>query len=482
MKVTTGFFYRTFLGDINKQIEEMFKAQRQLATGKRVLSPSDDPIAISRIAKYKSEISALDEYKRVMDTAKIFNSATEKAIDDLKRMLIKAKQYAVQGSTDTLSPTDRLAIAREIDTLIQRSIDTINTKVSGRYIFAGFKADTAPVNAQNGIYQSDTNLQYLDISFFLDVAVNLPATEFFTYTATGQLASLKILTPYNQTVLTNDSPPPDEILQLHDVDPLGALLMSQPSAGAVTNPANPFTTNGGTLTIRLGDNQAVNLNISVSASLNDIRDAINNDPQTSKYVKAWVINYGTTTSSDYRLVIGSVPNGKSDTIRIDVTTTDAPNSGLNLLAYNPESGNVSMSFQENINGYNFISDPADPNYYSFNNNYLNENYYLRALHFLKVALENNDQGRIQKAVDYIDKIADKLFKQQSLIGARLNKIETITDYNLEVETNTKQSLSNDQDADALKVISELNRRMSVLQALRTTLTDFFRGNLFDFLR
>jgi flagellar hook-associated protein 3 FlgL len=141
-----------------------------------------------------------------------------------------------------------------------------------------------------------------------------------------------------------------------------------------------------------------------------------------------------------------------------------------------------MSFQENINGYNFISDPADPNYYSFNNNYLNENYYLRALHFLKVALENNDQGRIQKAVDYIDKIADKLFKQQSLIGARLNKIETITDYNLEVETNTKQSLSNDQDADALKVISELNRRMSVLQALRTTLTDFFRGNLFDFLR
>ncbi|MDI1471786.1 flagellar hook-associated protein FlgL [Thermodesulfovibrio sp. 1176] len=480
MKVTTGFFYRTFLGDINKQIEEMFKAQRQLATGKRVLSPSDDPVAISRIAKYKSEISALDEYKRVMDTAKIYNSATEKAIDDLKRMLIKAKQYAVQGSTDTLSPTDRLAIAREIDTLIQRSIDTINTKVSGRYIFAGFKADTAPVNAQNGLYQSDTNLQYLDISFFLDVAVNLPATEFFTYTATGELASLKILTPYNQTVSANSSPPPDEILQLHDADPLGALLMSQSSGGAVTDPVNSFTTNGGTLTIRLGDNQAVNVTISANASLNDIRDAINN--QASQYVKAWVVNVGTSTSPDYRLVIGSIPNGKSDMIRIDVTTTDAPNSGLNLLAYNPESGNVSMSFQENINGYNYISDPADPNYYSFNNNYLNENYYLRALHFLKVALENNDQGRIQKAVAYIDKIADKLFKQQSLIGARLNKIETITDYNLEIETNTKVALSNDQDADAIKVISELNRRMSVLQALRTTLTDFFRSNLFDFLR
>ncbi len=169
-------------------------------------------------------------------------------------------------------------------------------------------------------------------------------------------------------------------------------------------------------------------------------------------------------------------------IRIDVTTTDASATGLNLLAYNPESGNVSMSFQENINGYNYITDPNDPNYYSFNNNYLNENYYLRAFHFLKVALENNDQGRIQKAVDYMDKIADKLFKQQSLIGARLNKIESISDYNLELETNTKQSLSNDRDIDAIQVISELNQRMTVLQAMRITMTDFFRSNLFDFLR
>ncbi len=70
MKVTSSFFYKTFLNDLNKQIEGMFKAQRQLATGKRILSPGDDPVAISRIVKYNSEISALDEYKRVMDTAK----------------------------------------------------------------------------------------------------------------------------------------------------------------------------------------------------------------------------------------------------------------------------------------------------------------------------------------------------------------------------------------------------------------------------
>ncbi len=474
MKVTTSFFYKTFLSDLNKQLDAMFKAHEQLATGKRVLSPSDDPVAVSRIVKYKSEISALDEYKRVMDTAKNNNSAIETAIDDLKNMLIKAKQYAVNGSTDTLSATDRLALAREVDTLIQRSIETINTKFAGRYIFGGFKADTPAVNAQTGLYQSDNNLQYLDISFFLDVAVNLPATEFFTYTVdpADPSRNLKVLTPYNYNFTADPNAP-------YDADPLGALLMPQPSSGAITNPASVFTTNGGTLTIKLAQNEAINVNISAGASLNDIRNAINNDPQACKYVKAWVVNVG-TSSADYRLVIGSIPNGKSQMIRIDVNTSSGDN--LNLLAYNPESGSVSMSFQENIQGYNYITNPNDPNYYSFNNNYLNENYYLRALHFLKVALENNDQGRIQKAVGYLDKIADSLYKQQSLIGARLSKIESISDYNFEVEKNTKQTLSNDQDVDAVQVISELNQTMTVLQAMRVTLTDFFRSTLFDFLR
>jgi len=464
MKVTTNFFYETFVANLNKQLDAMYKDQLQLATGKRVLSPGDDPVAISRIIKYKSEIAALDEYQRVIDTAKNYNSAIETAIEDLKNIVIRAKQYAVQGSTDTLSATDRLALADEVNTLIQRSIDTVNTKVGGRYIFAGYKGDTPPVNSSTGVYESDSNLQYLDINSFLDVPVNLPASNFFTYKG----SSTQVFTPYNQT----------DTGSLHDVDPLSALLMSKPSGDAITDPTASFTTNGGTLTIKFADSNPVDVTIA-SASLNDIRHAINN--QAGTYVKAWVVNTGTSTAPDYRLVINSVPAGKSDQIRISVNTTDGAGTGLNLISYSPETGSATMTVENNINGYNYITDSTDPNYYSFNNNYLNESNYLRAVYFLKVALENNDQGRIQKAVDYMDKISDNLYKQQSIVGARLSKIESITDYNLDIKTNTQQSLSNDQDADAVQVISDLTQRMSVLQALRVTFTDFFRSNLFDFL-
>lgn len=475
MKITAGFFYKTFFNDLNKQLEDMYKAQRQLSTGKRVLIPSDDPIAISRITKFNSQLDALSEYSRVIDTARTFNATIETAINDLKGMVTKAKQYAIQGSTDTLSPTDRLAIARELDTLIQRSLDTINTEVSGRYVFSGFKGNISPVNEATGVYRTDTNIQYVDINFFLDVAINLPATDFFTYTASGTLRDLKVFTPYNRTVYT-DSLGNDQTMT-HDADPLGALLMRQPSGGAITDPTTPFTLNGGTLRIKFSDRPSVEISIPVNASLNDIRDAINS---ANASVKAWVVNTGTDASPDYRLVVGSIPNGKSNMIRIEVDGVAGDN--LNLLAYEPERGIASMSLEGNIPGYNYITDPTNQYYYSFNNNYLNENYYIRAFYFLKVALENNDQGRIQKAVEYLDKVADNLYRMQSIIGARLNKLENVTDFNLELSTNVKQNLSNDQDADAVKVVSEMTQKMTVLQALRTTFTDFFRNTLFDFLR
>ncbi len=61
--------------------------------------------------------------------------------------------------------------------------------------------------------------------------------------------------------------------------------MPKPQSGAITDPATAFTINGGTLTIKFADNQAVTVNVSANASLNDIRDAINNDHRLPNMLK-----------------------------------------------------------------------------------------------------------------------------------------------------------------------------------------------------
>ena len=159
----------------------------------------------------------------------------------------------------------------------------------------------------------------------------------------------------------------------------------------------------------------------------------------------------------------------------------------NALTYGVQSN----TFGYNVKNYNYIEDATNSNYYSFNNNYLNgtadadgkvHGYILRALSFLKVSLENNDPGRIQKAVDYLDRVADKVFKAQAEVGSRLNKLDAEGEIFANRELDIALYMSNDEDADIAKAASDMAQRQTALQGLRTASLEFMRTSLFDFLR
>ena len=151
----------------------------------------------------------------------------------------------------------------------------------------------------------------------------------------------------------------------------------------------------------------------------------------------------------------------------------------------------STTFDYNVKNYNYIEDASNSNYYSFNNNYLNgtidedgnvQGYILRALNFLKISLENNDSGRIQKAVDYLDRVADKVFKAQAEVGSRMNKLDAQGEIFANRELDIALYMSNDEDADIAKAASDMAQRQTALQGLRTASAEFMRTSLFDFLK
>ncbi len=335
------------------------------------------------------------------------------------------------------------------------------------------------------------------------------------------------------------------------------------------------------------------VNLAANATLNDVRNTINT---AVAGVKAEVVNFGTLTGQDYRLVVASNPVGSSDKIKVTVSTTDAAGTGLNRLSYD-KSTTVNMTLGTDIKNYNYFSDLStandsiaidssnnainikegalsgtatvtpgtysatqlaaaiktaleaatasantyavayDPNarkftitsnganldtltlywsntastarqllgynaadvnvapgssdvsnnavlanYYSFNNNYLNQNNILRALNFLKVSLESNDAGRIGKAIGYVNTVSEKVYQTAADIGSRLNKIDAEEKYQGDVELNVNTYLSNDQDTDFGKVVSDIAQRQNALQGLRTISTDFLKTSLFDFLK
>lgn len=477
MRITTKMFYDRFLSDMQKNMESIFKASEQISTSKKINRPSDDPTAMSRIIGYTTHISAIGEYKRAIDSAKGFLEAADSSFSGLNDILIRTRELALSGATGTTDANSRLMIAREVGVLFESAIGIANTKVGDKYIFSGFKSNIAPVDVNTGEFVADTNIFEISISQSIEVGLNIPASELFSFKRVNSNdPSNSVLPPYNYDFDSTNDPLTGERETPPDADPLSALYLS---SGVADPSAAGFTTNGGTLTITVDENDTTPVDVTINAndSLNNVRDAIN---AVNAGVKANIVKFAT---NDYRLIIASNPVGQSDKIKITVNTTDGSGTGLNRLAYDPQ-GTQNMSLNDNgtIINYNYITDTSNPNYYSFNNNYLNENNILRALHFLKVSLEMNNTGRIQKAIDYVGKVAEKVYQQQAEVGARLNKLDQESKFQDNREFDIQTYISNDQDADIPRLTAELAQRQAALEGLRVASSNFLRTSLFDFIK
>lgn len=490
MRISTRMFYDRFLSDLQNNLEAMYSANEQLATGKRINRPSDDPTALSRIVGYKTQITAISEYKRAIDSAKNSLEAADSGMSNLNDVLTRAKELALTGANGTSDGNARKMIAKEVAVLIESTIGIANTKVGDRYIFSGYKSNVAPIDVNTGEFVADSNTFEITIGQNMQIGVNVPASELFSFKRVNiSDPANAVLPPYNWTNTGN--------ITLPDADPVSALYIPQPAPGGVptriTNPnaAGSGTTNGGTLTITASDTDTSPVTVTIGQpplghaapyTLTEVRDAIN--AQAISKVKAEVVNFNTTgvaANDDYRLVISSNPVGQSDKLKIVVNTTDAAGTGLSNMAYDT-LGAKTMTLGTDITNYNYITDSSNPNYYSFNNNYLNENNIMRALNFLKVALENNDVGRIQKGVDYAGKVGELVYQRQSELGSRLNKLDAEGKFQEDREYNITTYISNDEDANIPKLTSDLAQRQAALQSLRVVSSDFMRTSLFDFIK
>ena len=471
MRVTAEMFHDRFLSNMHRNMEAIFKAHEQLSSGKRVNRPSDDPTAMSRIVAYRTEISAIGLYKSAIVSATTSLEAMDSAFFNLNDIMIRARELALAGATATADAGARRMMAVEVNVLLESAIGVANTKVAGRYVFSGFQSDIPPINANTGEFVADRNTITIDISPDVAVGINIPAYKLFSFTRTDPNDPPNaILPPYNHNFDTAVPPatPPD-------ADPISALH----TAVGVNNPGevNSGSPLGGTLTITVGEHDTTPVAITITAgySLNEVRNAIN---AANAGVKADIVNFGV---ADYRLVIASDYVGQSGDIRIVVETDDAPNTGLNQFAYDP-LGVQNMTLGRDIPNYNYITDTTNPNFYSFNNNHLNESNILRALHFLKVSLEENDAGRIQKAIDYIGRTSEMVHQLQAEVGSRLSKLDREGDYLADRQHNTTMHLSRAQDADIAKLVSDVAQRQAALHAMRAVTAEFMGTSLFDFIR
>lgn len=125
---------------------EIAKTQEQMAAGKRILSPSDDPVAATRILQLRDQLGRTEQYMSNITIAENNLALEETTLDGVNTVIQRLQELAVAaGNTATLTPTEYDAIATEVDSRIGELKDLMNARNSaGDYIFAGYRSGEAP--------------------------------------------------------------------------------------------------------------------------------------------------------------------------------------------------------------------------------------------------------------------------------------------------------------------------------------------------
>ena len=202
MRITQNLSYDAYVNDLMRRQEAIYKLNRQMATGHKVNSASDDPAAAHNILTSKSILSSIDQYDRNVDYGLSSLSFTETALDRAKDAMMRLQELAVTAASGLSSPEARGHMLSEVNNLRETLISIGNSNFEGKYIFAGYKTDTEAFDS-TGTFQGDANTQQLKINSSGSVAIGVNGGDVFTG-ASGGVDILQVVADFSTALASND--------------------------------------------------------------------------------------------------------------------------------------------------------------------------------------------------------------------------------------------------------------------------------------
>ena len=187
MRLSSSQIYTTGLRGITNASSEVARTQEQIASGQRVLKPSDDPVASTRILALESELTSSKQYQRNIDNVEGRLQRTETQIDNIEGVIDRVRELVIQAGSGALTNQDRRQITVEINQRLEELVDLTNARdENGNYIFSGFKTDTEAFSAvgENYAFQGDEGVRFEQIANGLKIASNESGKALFADIAT----------------------------------------------------------------------------------------------------------------------------------------------------------------------------------------------------------------------------------------------------------------------------------------------------------
>lgn len=400
MRVSSSTIFDNNVAALGQQQARLLQTQQQIASGKRLLSASTDPVAAARVLDITQSDAINTQHAANRSAARHTLSLAESTLQSVTRLLQDVRTATVYAGNGSLNNSDRSTLATDLGGRLQELIGLANnTDGVGNYLFSGFQSKTQPfVDTPAGMgYFGDDGQRLVQVGATRQMAASDSGTDVFMRIKNG-----------NGTFVTQSA--------------AGNLGSGVISAGAVANPA-----------LLTGNNYSVNFS-----------------------VVAGVTNYSVTNTTTGLPVAGMTAqpfvSGQAiafDGIRFDIQ--GAPGNG--------DTFAVTPSVNESV--FKTISDLIT----TLNTPVVGAN----LTNGLKIGLNN------------LDNALSNVLNTRATLGLRLNEIDILQVTGEDLGLQFKQTLSQLQDTDYNKAISDLTQQQATLQAAQKSFAQVSNLSLFTYI-
>jgi len=189
MRISTAGFYDNASTRISDLQSNVAQKQTQIASGKRILTPADDPVAAAAALTVSQAIDVNTQFAANRTTAKNALSLQEGILDTYTTLLQNVKTLTVAAGNGSLDDNQRQYMASELAGRYQELMGIANSRDStGNYIFGGFQNTSPPFVDMGGTtaaYKGDQGQRQLQVSTSRQLSTNDAGSAIFDNIKSG---------------------------------------------------------------------------------------------------------------------------------------------------------------------------------------------------------------------------------------------------------------------------------------------------------
>lgn len=210
MRVATTQQFTLAQSTINNRRTELLRVQEQIATGRRINTFAEDPVASRKVLQEQGTLRATESWRRTSGEAQILLETADSVLASTGDALDRAYELAVQMANDTYSLENRQNAAEEVRQLRERVVELANSERNGRTLFSGLGNQPDPF-ALDGTFSGDTGRLQVPVGRRAFLDATLGGGEPFLDAAGGR-NTIETLAELEARILTNDGAQVSDLL------------------------------------------------------------------------------------------------------------------------------------------------------------------------------------------------------------------------------------------------------------------------------